>query len=99
MHTSNNSWIDSELEKLDEIQTAVSYDFSGKWNEEERRNAVCPHIDYAFLSCGGLEPDQAVSYTHLPIRLRHPAILTITRMNLRTPRTTPSSIRMATWRA
>lgn len=58
VHTSNNSWIDGELEKLDGIQTAVSYDFSGKWNEEERRNAVCPHIDYAFLSCGGLEPEQ-----------------------------------------
>ena len=26
VHTSNNSWIDGELEKLDEIQTAVSYD-------------------------------------------------------------------------
>ncbi len=58
VHTSNNSWLDGELEKLDGIQTAVSYDFSGKWNEEERRNAICPHIDYAFLSCSGLEPEQ-----------------------------------------
>lgn len=58
VHTSNNSWIDGELKKLDGIRTAVSYDFSGKWNEEDRRNAVCPHIDYAFLSCGGLEMDK-----------------------------------------
>lgn len=32
----------------------VSYDFSIRWNEEDRIKRVCPYIDFAFLSCSEL---------------------------------------------
>ena len=36
----------------------VSYDFSYRWNEEDRVERVCPYIDFAFLSCSGLDDVQ-----------------------------------------
>lgn len=52
-HTSNNSYMDSQLPRLKQAGISVSYDFSGQWVDAERVERVAPCIDYAFLSCGG----------------------------------------------
>lgn len=52
-HTSNNSYMDSQLPRLKQAGISVSYDFSGQWVDAERVERVAPYIDYAFLSCGG----------------------------------------------
>lgn len=53
IHTSNNSFIDPELPKLASCGVPVSYDFSNTFGEE-RLDAVCPYIRFAFLSCAGM---------------------------------------------
>lgn len=58
LHTSNNSYLDRELPKLAALPTLVSYDFSGAWRDRQRAEAVCPHIDFAFLS---LQADEKAS--------------------------------------
>jgi sugar/nucleoside kinase (ribokinase family) len=52
VHTTNNSFLDTELPKLSGLPGIVSYDFSSRWNEEDRLERVCPFIDFGFLSCG-----------------------------------------------
>lgn len=54
VHTSNNSYADDILDALRSCRVSVSYDFSKSWNDEDRVKKVCPFIDIAFLSCGGL---------------------------------------------
>ena len=36
VHTSNNSYMDSQLEKIHRAGIPISYDFSGQWTDEER---------------------------------------------------------------
>ena len=55
VHTTNNGFVDSLLPQLPPF---VSYDFSYRWNEEDRVERVCPYIDFAFLSCSGLDDVQ-----------------------------------------
>lgn len=54
VHTSNNSYIDPQLPKLAAVPPLLSYDFSGSWADRERARAVCPFLDFAFLSCSEL---------------------------------------------
>ena len=58
VHTSNNGFTEDLLPKLKELPPAVSYDFSFRWNEEERVKKVCPFVDFAFLSCSGLTDEE-----------------------------------------
>lgn len=58
VHTTNNGFVDSLLPQLSQLPPFVSYDFSYRWNEEDRVERVCPYIDFAFLSCSGLDDVQ-----------------------------------------
>ena len=58
IHTSNNSYLDNQLPKLAELPGLLSYDFSKSWMDEKRREAVCPYLDAAFLSCSDLKDEQ-----------------------------------------
>ncbi|MBS6518240.1 MAG: fructoselysine 6-kinase [Clostridium sp.] len=59
IHTSNNSYFDSQLPKLAEAGLSVSYDFSGQWTDQEKVAQVVPYIKYAFLSCGSVQEEEA----------------------------------------
>ena len=59
VHTTNNGYTDDQLPKLKPLGVTVSYDFSGRWTEEDRVARVAPYIDYAFLSCGSVGEDEA----------------------------------------
>ena len=58
VHTTNNGFVDSLLPQLSQLPPFVSYDFSYRWNEEDRVERVCPYIDFAFLSCSDLGDSQ-----------------------------------------
>lgn len=58
VHTTNNGFTDGLLPALRTLPCLVSYDFSYRWNEEDRVDRVCPFLDFAFLSCSDLD-DQA----------------------------------------
>lgn len=58
IHTTNNGFTDSLLPQLHQLPPFVSYDFSYRWNEEDRVERVCPYIDFAFLSCSDLDDVQ-----------------------------------------
>lgn len=50
IHTSNNSYIDTELQILkDKVNAYISYDFSTSWSEE-KSNSICKYLDFAFIS-------------------------------------------------
>ena len=59
VHTTNNGFLDGLLPELKELPPLVSYDFSYRWNEEDRVERVCPNVDIAFLSCADLDDCQA----------------------------------------
>ena len=58
IHTSNNSYLDNQLSKLADLPGLLSYDFSKAWTDYARREAVCPYLDAAFLSCSDLADNQ-----------------------------------------
>lgn len=58
-HTSNNSYMDSQLPRLRSTGILISYDFSGRWTDESRVAQVAPYVDIAFLSCGSVDLGQA----------------------------------------
>lgn len=58
IHTTNNGFTDGLLPKLHELPAFVSYDFSYRWNEDDRVERVCPYVDFAFLSCSQLDDEQ-----------------------------------------
>ena len=57
IHTTNNGFTDDLLPDLHVLSPFVSYDFSYRWNEEDRVDRVCPYIDFAFLSCSDLSDE------------------------------------------
>ena len=57
IHTTNNGFTDALLPVLHTLPGFVSYDFSYRWNEEDRVERVCPYIDFGFLSCSDLSDD------------------------------------------
>ena len=58
IHTTNNGFTDGLLPALKKTPALVSYDFSSRWNEEDRLERVCPYVDFGFLSCSGLDDEQ-----------------------------------------
>lgn len=59
VHTSNNSYLDGELEKVKKTGVLLSYDFSTRWNEPDRLRRVASQADIAFLSCSDLTGEEA----------------------------------------
>lgn len=57
IHTTNNGFTDGLLPILHGLSPLVSYDFSYRWNEEDRVERVCSYVDFAFLSCSDLDDD------------------------------------------
>ena len=58
VHTTNNGFTDALLPELHALSPLVSYDFSYRWNEEDRVERVCPYIDFAFLSSSDLSDEE-----------------------------------------
>lgn len=67
IHTTNNGFTDALLPTLHRLPGFVSYDFSYRWNEEDRVERVCPYIDFGFLSCSDLSDEE----THALCRRLH----------------------------
>ncbi|MBQ8647963.1 MAG: fructoselysine 6-kinase [Oscillospiraceae bacterium] len=61
IHTTNNGFTDGLLPALHDLPALVSYDFSFRWNEEDRVERVCPYIDFAFLSCSDLNEEDTAA--------------------------------------
>lgn len=59
VHTSNNSYFNSQLAKVKAAGVSLSYDFSGRWRDEAFVAEAAPYADYAFLSCGSLPLEEA----------------------------------------
>ncbi len=59
IHTSNNSYFDSQLEKAASTGVPISYDFSGQWTDSGKVAAVAPYVEYVFLSCGSVSGEEA----------------------------------------
>jgi len=57
IHTSLNSYIESDLPFVASSGVPISYDFSMRWNDDYL-GKVCPHIDIAFLSCSHLSDEE-----------------------------------------
>lgn len=55
VHTSNNSYFDTQLEKIYQLGIPISYDFSGQWKEKDKREKVAKYLTFSFLSCGNME--------------------------------------------
>lgn len=58
IHTSNNSYFNSQLLSIYELGIPISYDFSNKWMEWEITEEVCPYLDFGFISCGSMSIDK-----------------------------------------
>lgn len=58
IHTSNNSYFDSQLEKAASTGVPISYDFSGQWTDGGKVAAVAPYAEYVFLSCGSVSEEE-----------------------------------------
>lgn len=58
IHTSNNSHFNSQLAKVKTTGVPLSYDFSGKWTEDELVAEVAPYADYVTLSCGSVSDEE-----------------------------------------
>jgi len=61
IHTSNNSHIDRELPKLSGLPNLLSYDFSVTYKDRNKLEYICPHIDFAFLSCADLPEREIIA--------------------------------------
>ncbi|AST91052.1 fructoselysine 6-kinase [Sutcliffiella cohnii] len=59
-HSSIYSDMDSELHKIKETKTLLSYDFSSDYTDEKLRD-VCKHVDISLLSCGQLSDEEAIN--------------------------------------
>lgn len=59
LHTSNNSYFESQLEKVFAAGIPISFDFSGKWSDGDLVRAVAPYASFVFLSCGEASLEEA----------------------------------------
>lgn len=53
VHTSLNSYLEQELEKIKSTGVTLSFDFSVRGTDEYFQQ-VCPYVDYGFVSCGDI---------------------------------------------
>lgn len=59
VHTSNNSYMDSQLQKIYKAGVPLSYDFSGQWVREELVKRVAPYVSFVFISIGSVGEGEA----------------------------------------
>jgi sugar/nucleoside kinase (ribokinase family) len=59
VHTSNNSYFNSQLKYVYDLGVTLSYDFSNKWSQWEITEEISKYIDYGFISCS-LEDENSV---------------------------------------
>lgn len=78
VHCSNNGHFDHGLLKVKEAGLPISYDFSGRWNEEHYLNEVAPFVDYAFMSCGDI-PEEDVKRVCMQFAEKGCKLVTATR--------------------
>lgn len=57
IYTNLNSYIEDDLPLLASIDVPIAYDFSTRWTDEYL-DRVCPHIQYATLSCAHLTDEE-----------------------------------------
>lgn len=57
VHSSINGHLESELEKIKQQTVLLSFDFSGRGTDDYFEK-VCLWVDYGFISCSGLSPDE-----------------------------------------
>lgn len=57
VHSSLNGHLETELEKIKQRNITLSFDFSARGTDDYFKQ-VCPWVDYGFVSCGALTPDQ-----------------------------------------
>lgn len=65
IHTSCNGHLDGELHKLREAGVPISYDMSGRWNQEYYIETIGPQVDIAFASCGDTSEEEIKSSVRL----------------------------------
>ncbi len=58
IHSDLNAYIETELDKIKELNIPFSFDFSVRGTDEYFAK-VCPYLDYAFMSHGDLTEEQA----------------------------------------
>lgn len=56
-HSSLNGHLETELEKIKQRNITLSFDFSARGTDDYFKQ-VCPWVDYGFVSCGALTPDE-----------------------------------------
>lgn len=54
IHTSNNSYIESQLDTLGSLGPVLSFDFSTTWRNDTRTYNICKNINFGFMSCSDL---------------------------------------------
>ena len=57
VHSSCYSYLEKELFKIKNINIPISFDFSNKI-EDKYLNAICPYLNYSFLSCSHLTEEE-----------------------------------------
>jgi fructoselysine 6-kinase len=60
MHTSAYSYLDNQLERLQELDPLLSYDFSDDF-DAERALPLCRHVDIGFFSCAEWPEDATLA--------------------------------------
>lgn len=68
LHTSCYSFMEKELPKLRELPGVVSFDFSHIMDENYLKT-ICPYVDFALLSCGGMKEREIKEKMHTVNRL------------------------------
>ena len=63
VHSSINGFLETELEKIKQLNVTLSFDFSGRGTDDYFRQ-VCPWVDYGFISCGALSVEEAITKIH-----------------------------------
>lgn len=57
IHTSNNSYIESQLDVLASLDSVLSFDFSTSWRNDIRTLNICKNINFGFMSCSDLNEE------------------------------------------
>lgn len=55
IHTSDRSYIESQLESLSSLGPAISFDISTTWKEDDKTKDICKNVNFVFMSCSDLD--------------------------------------------
>lgn len=58
IHTSDRSYIESQLEKLSSLGPVISFDISTTWKEDTKTKRICKNVNLIFMSCSALDEDE-----------------------------------------